>query len=486
MTQPSLQDHFIQLVNSELESSTGSFTHNGDYKINGNVSVKNLIIEYALEVDTIKANKIIAVEDSGFEIGNYTGASEEELDGRGIRFLSPGIDSMLVYRAGGRIWTNSNIDISQEKSYQIDNTNVLSINQLGTSVVKSSLREVGTLNKLRVTGDSLLSDFAYFSTNSNRLGLNTESPNAALGIVDNNIEIVLGSSSVHRAKIGTYTNDHLDIITDDTTRISIANNGEVVIGHSEYKDGVLRINGKLYVDEVIADTRLLRSSSLTFEKTLEDNSYGKGIEWTGNGITKKLILLDNPDRIHSTESIDVAEGNGYFISGNPVLSRTALGPSVVESSLVKVGILQDLAVAGNANITNVIANNLSIGGLQLSDSTVSVDDSFEVKRNGHTDLAVNALAISIGDRQNLNRPVRISGRVGINVSNPSSDVELAVAGNLSFANKKFSTKDDIPTAGAYNKGDIVWNTNPTIGGYVGWICTVEGTPGQWRPFGLIA
>jgi len=486
MTQPSIQDQFIQLVNAELESSTGSFTHNGDYKINGNVSVKNLTIEYALEVDTIKANKIIAVDDSGFEIGNYTGASEEELDGRGLRFLSPGVDSMLVYRAGSRIWTNSNIDITQERSYHIDNSPVLSYSQLGSSVVKSSLREVGTLSKLRVSGDTVLSDFAHFSTNSNRLGLNTESPNGALGIVDNNIEIVLGSSSVHRAKIGTYTNDHLDIITDDTTRISIANNGEVVIGHSEYKDGVLRINGKLYVDEVIADTRLLRSSSLTFEKTLEDDSYGKGIEWVGNGAKKKLVLLANPDRVHSTESIDVAEGNGYFINGNPVLSRTALGPSVAESSLVKVGILQELTVAGTADITNVTTSNLHIGALQLSDSTINVIDALEVKRNGHTDLAISALAINIGDRQNINRPIRISGRVGINVSNPGTDVELAIAGNLSFANKKFSTNDSMPTTGAYNKGDVVWNTTPTIGGYVGWVCTVEGTPGQWRPFGLIA
>jgi hypothetical protein len=471
----------------------GDFSVANDLIVDGNinaikdVNVKgNVAIDGVLDVGIVRAFKIITEENPVIDSNIFSGNSDSELDGKGLRFTAPGIDVMLVYRAGEKIWSNGNIDITQEKSYQIDNTNVLSFNQLGSSVVKSSLREVGTLNKLRVTGDTLLSDFAHFSTNSNRLGLNTESPNGALGIVDNNIEIVLGSSSAHRAKIGTYTNDHLDIITDDTTRISITNNGEVVIGHSEYKDGILRINGKLYVDEVIADTRLLRSSSLTFEKSLEDDSYGKGIEWVGNGAKKKLVLLANPDRIHSTESIDVAEGSGYFINGNPVLSRTALGPSVAESSLVKVGILQDLTVAGNADITNVITSNLHIGSLQLSDSAINVIDSLEVKRNGNTDLAISALAINIGDRQNINRPVRISGRVGINVSNPSADIELAVAGNLSFANKKFSTNDSIPTTGSFNKGDIVWNTIPTIGGYVGWVCTVEGTPGQWRPFGLIA
>lgn len=46
--------------------------------------------------------------------------------------------------------------------------------------------------------------------------------------------------------------------------------------------------------------------------------------------------------------------------------------------------------------------------------------------------------------------------------------------------------DGIPTAGNGVKGDIVYNTNPTVGSYTGWICTVTGTPGTWNPFGLIS
>lgn len=43
----------------------------------------------------------------------------------------------------------------------------------------------------------------------------------------------------------------------------------------------------------------------------------------------------------------------------------------------------------------------------------------------------------------------------------------------------------IPTTGTYNKGDLIYNTNPTPGGYVGWICTASGAPGTWKGFGLI-
>lgn len=43
----------------------------------------------------------------------------------------------------------------------------------------------------------------------------------------------------------------------------------------------------------------------------------------------------------------------------------------------------------------------------------------------------------------------------------------------------------VPTTGTHQKGAIVWNSNPTAGGYVGWVCVATGTPGAWKGFGLI-
>jgi hypothetical protein len=39
--------------------------------------------------------------------------------------------------------------------------------------------------------------------------------------------------------------------------------------------------------------------------------------------------------------------------------------------------------------------------------------------------------------------------------------------------------------GQYQKGDIVWNSNPKEDAFVGWICITGGVPGTWRPFGKI-
>lgn len=44
----------------------------------------------------------------------------------------------------------------------------------------------------------------------------------------------------------------------------------------------------------------------------------------------------------------------------------------------------------------------------------------------------------------------------------------------------------IPTTGTWKVGDIVYNTAPNAGGYIGWICITAGTPGVWKGFGAIA
>lgn len=43
-----------------------------------------------------------------------------------------------------------------------------------------------------------------------------------------------------------------------------------------------------------------------------------------------------------------------------------------------------------------------------------------------------------------------------------------------------------PTAGDWELGDVIYNTSPTAGGDIGWVCTAAGTPGTWKTFGAIS
>jgi hypothetical protein len=75
--------------------------------------------------------------------------------------------------------------------------------------------------------------------------------------------------------------------------------------------------------------------------------------------------------------------------------------------------------------------------------------------------------------------------LSVNVNNPDPELQFAVAGNIGFGGRKFITGASAPEQGNYNVGDICWSDVPQIGGNVGWICCVAGSPGMWFKFGMI-
>lgn len=52
-------------------------------------------------------------------------------------------------------------------------------------------------------------------------------------------------------------------------------------------------------------------------------------------------------------------------------------------------------------------------------------------------------------------------------------------------NSNYYSATSAPTIGTHYKGDIVYNSNPTAGGNLGWVCITPGIPGTWKPFGSI-
>ena len=43
-----------------------------------------------------------------------------------------------------------------------------------------------------------------------------------------------------------------------------------------------------------------------------------------------------------------------------------------------------------------------------------------------------------------------------------------------------------PSSGTYTRKQIVWNSEPSPGGVIGWVCVASGSPGTWKAFGTIA
>ena len=413
-----------------------------------------------ITVDTVEPHKAV----------NFAGGSFAEIEGRGIKWTGGSKSKTLTFRQS-KLWTDMSVNLAEEQSYEINNTPVISFGELGPSVTKSNLKQVGTLKSLRVSGNSTLGDFAYISSDLNRVGINVESPKAAIDILENDVGILLGSTKTDTAVLGTVTNDHFEIITDNTTRITIKNSGDV------------RIHGRIFAEEVVTQ----RSSPLVFKETDTSSNYGKGIIWSNkNGINNQLVYQANPDRIWSTESIELASEKSFLIEGATVLSKTTLGQTVVDSNLTTVGLLKGLQVAGDAAVTRTISTSrIEIGNFAIDNNRLEYTDTFTI-RTGSTDEFNIGRGIVIGNVDNTTRPVSIYGQLTIGVASPQENVSLTVAGSVSFDNKKFETSNGIPTEGRYSKGDIVWNTDPKATDYIGWVCVTPGSPGSWLPFGVIA
>jgi hypothetical protein len=474
-----------------LENLEGNIVHLGELSLSGPVEVTGI-----LTADTIKVKNLITETGVNTNFGTWVVNNEADLSGKGLSWTWGEGNVQLAYKSGNRLWSNSDIDIDADKSFMIDGVAVLSKSELNSQVTKSRLKEVGTLRSLTVSGDVALAEFAIFNSTVNRLGLNTDEPNGTLSIVENDVEIIAGSAKDGQGMFGTYTNHDLELISDNTTRIKIKNNGQVIFGNESTKNADVRIYGTLTVDTVVSDNRIDRYSPLEFKTSRDQAIYGQGLIWTGTGGTRQFIMRAGPDRLWTTESLDLAEDQSYFINNKAVLSTSALGDSVTISNLSKLGVLEDLTVQGEAtfmdrlNATRSIihAKNILFNDgdeFTITNSKLSSSNSISLEVAGDEAFYAGSQEITIGNKQNTRRPVKLFGPVSVGVNSPDADVDLSVKGSIKFSDKKFVTGDNIPTAGSFNKGDICWNDNPTPGNYIGWVCIQTGSPGQWVPFGEI-
>jgi hypothetical protein len=261
----------------------------------------------------------------------------------------------------------------------------------------------------------------------------------------------------------------------------------------------------------VEDMRMQALSSVEFQADA-NGVYGKGLQWKGQGPTKQLIYRANPDRIWTSESIDLGAEASYMIGNTPVIRQTELGSSVRTSSLTTVGTLQNLRTGGNLSIDEYVFYNsdsesfaigteapngkfavatldaefiidtdpgtVKLGTWTSDDLRLITDDTTRiiVRANGNVDL---------GDPDGSDTKVTVHGKLGIGVNNIDPDVSLSTNGPVKFENKKFMNGTGIPTSGTFRQGDIIWNENTVTSGYVGWVCVRTGTPGEWRPFGQI-
>ncbi len=290
-------------------------------------------------------------------------------------------------------------------AYQIGGATVLSSTTLGSSVVSSSLTSVGAL-----TGGSIASGFGTIATNNTITGTTingTTGINTGAGAgtqrIDNNGNLSnIGTINASGAlTFGNYTTNGGLLYTNGSGVVGqtgAGTSGQVLQsnagGAPTWVDAAtlgtnywqriagtvspLNITDDLLIGgtatssakfQVFANTgNATTSGNLTFNaasaiQTTRNQSLTIGGDTTGN-IT--LSPLNGNGTVTSTGDLNLATGKGYQINGANVLTATALGSSVVSSSLTSVGALTGGSIGSGFG---TIATSNTITGTTLNGTT---------------------------------------------------------------------------------------------------------------------
>lgn len=224
-----VSDQGLQVSSAIIDTLKGGTT------VDGTLNVKGEIFATKLHVDEVTAdlrNERTAPLEFKAENGNVFN--------KGLLWSGAGPTKQLVIQGNpDRIWSSENIDLHQDRDYRIANETVINRTTLGTGIVHSNLRRVGTLESLAVAGNLNVDEFFRYDANSQRLALGTDSPNGMLTMESWDHQFIIDPTEDKQWKLGTWTTSDLHLVTDDSTRLTIAANGNITVkGKTNFESGV--------------------------------------------------------------------------------------------------------------------------------------------------------------------------------------------------------------------------------------------------------
>lgn len=179
-----------------------------------------------------------------------------DIPGKGLIWSGDGHNKQLIYAANpGRFFVSETIDLAKGKSISVNNVKVIDDTELGSTVTKSNLREVGRLKGLIVDGGLSVNQYLVYDATTDRLGIGTDQPNATLSILDQNIELVFGASEPNVGSMGTFNSADLELVTDNTARLTIGAGGDITLGNPNFGPTKVKIVGSLGVNVSSIDPR---------------------------------------------------------------------------------------------------------------------------------------------------------------------------------------------------------------------------------------
>lgn len=224
-----------------------------------------------------------------------------DIQNKGLIWSGDGNTKQFVWQNNpDRFFSSEAIDIGKEGYVSIGGIKVIDENELGPSITKSNIKELGRLKGLIVDGSMSVNNYMFYDGSTDRLSIGTEQAKASITIADDGTEVILGSMEYGKAVVGTYNSTDLNIVTGNTPRITVSASGNIELGNLAFGDTSTLVYGKLGVNVSNTDPRvdLHVNGPIRFNDKIhlngpqppEGGSYSKGdIVWNSEPNINKPI-----------------------------------------------------------------------------------------------------------------------------------------------------------------------------------------------------
>jgi hypothetical protein len=309
----------------------------------------------------------------------------------------------------GSVNVASNVNLNAGSLFRIDDIDILSNTNLGSSVIYSNLNTVGNLESLTVFGAAEFQDEVYVSGSVN---------------VASNVNLNAGSVfRIDDAEILSNTNLGSSVIYSNLNTLGNLES-LTVVGAAEFQDnlnisGIVNVASNVNLNagsvfriddiEILSNTSLGSSiinsnlnnvgnlislnviGNINFNGALNQNgNLFKGSMWETNSNNNNIhfsegyvgIMNNNPQHeLDIGGNINITDISYYAIAGNSVLNNNTLGDTIIYSNLNTIGNLESLTVIGTADFLDevYVSGNVNVASdININSGSVYKIDDIEI------------------------------------------------------------------------------------------------------------
>ena len=234
-----IDENMLSLVDSVVKKLQTPGIQNHARQPELTVMDENVVVENCLTADRIEVI-------TSAKIKELTVTGSINTDNRAWQTLSEDISKKTLDRLTTE-WRESLIEDVENKirnrginftQVQIDGVNVVSGDTLSRKITNSNLQKVGALQDLTVSGEAHI--YNTVSVLNKRLGVNTQEPEMALSVWDEEVSILAGKFKDKAAYIGTGRLQNLVLGVNRTPAVEIDVDGVTAV--KKLRVGVHRIS----------------------------------------------------------------------------------------------------------------------------------------------------------------------------------------------------------------------------------------------------